>query len=279
MTEGACKIVKHDNAGTVNAPTFQSNISFQDELPYGIKHEINLIKKQTERDNKEKSLTMCELNGKLFVGNYAKGDEGSTEVLPCHKKYGKKARQIGDIHTHPFNSKDTIGLTPSEADLVESLNTSFKSGIPQVSCIVGAGRKGIINKSNHVHCFQATPEAIENADKVKKYNRAYNSSENIGNDVHSVFRENIGKDFVHIWYKDGKAIPKEQESNFETVKDIVNESVGLSKSRLRLEDIKDMEKSSFCRLLQDYNLPDNDSFAEICMNELAKRNLLGLLEY
>lgn len=269
-----CRIVRKEDAKT-KAVIPNAKVDFQSELPYSIKHEIDIIRHQTERDNREKSLTMCELNDKLFIGNYARGGESSTEVLPCHKKYGKNAKQIGDIHTHPFNNQDTIGLTPSEADLVENITASFKSGIPQISCIVGAGKKGFLSKSNHVHCFQPKPEAMEDAEKVKKYNRAYNLYPNIGNNVHPYFRENVGKDFIHIWYKNGKAIPKDQEASFEVSKDIFNETVGLSKKRLRMEDVRDMEKGSFCDLIQDYNMPDNNNIGLVCRNELAKRNILG----
>jgi hypothetical protein len=256
-----------------NAPV--TNNSFQEQLPYGIIHEINIIKKQTEKDNKEKSLTICELDNKIFIGNHAKGSHGSTEVLPCHRKYGKKARQIGDIHTHPFNDKSTIGLTPSEADFIGNLDQSFKSGIPQISCIVGAGKKSFLRKSDTVHCFQPKEELVNDAEKVKQYNRAYNKSENIGNDIHPFLREHIPNDFYHIWYKNGKAISKEEEKNPQVVKDLFVEMTGQSKKRLRLEDIKDMEKGSFCELIQGYNLPDNDNVGRICRDELERTNFLG----
>ena len=267
------KVCKFDETEAVIPTT--TNISFQNQLPSGVVHEINIIKKQTEKDNKEKSLTICELDNKLFIGNSAKGTASSTMVLPCHKKFGKNARQIGDVHTHPFNDKGTIGLTPSEADFIANINQSFASGIPQISCIVGAGKKGFMKKSNTVHCFQPKEELVNNSDKVRQYNRAYNKSENVGNDVEPFLRENIGNDFYHIWYKNNAAIPKEAEQTPEVVNELFGEMVGQSKKRLRLEDIKDMEKGSFCDLIQSYNMPDNNLIGEKCRNELERRNFLG----
>lgn len=260
-----------------NTPTavMPSSIDFNNELPYGITHEIKIIKKQTEKDNKEKSLTMCELDDKLFVGAYAKGTHSSTMVLPCHKKYGKDAKQIGDIHTHPMNDQSTIGVTPSESDFVANLNQSFASGIPQVSCVVGAGKKGIFKKSNTVHCFQPKEDVVNDPAKIKAYNRALTHSSNVGNDVHPYFRENIGDDFYHIWYRDNKAISKEQELDPQMSKQLFDEMLGLSKNRLRKGDIRDMEKGSFCDLIQSYNMPDNNNIGIICRNELERRNILG----
>lgn len=246
--------------------------SFQQELPNSIVREINIIKKQTEKDNKEKSLTICELGGKIFVGNDAKGTLSSTMVLPCHRKFGKNVRQIGDIHTHPFNDKETIGLTPSEADFIANINQSFESGIPQISCIVAAGKKSFFKKSNAVHCFQPKEELVNDAEKVKKYNRAYTHSANHGNEVHPYMRESFGNDFYHIWYQNGKAISKEDEKNMSEY--LLSEMLGQSHKNLR-NDIKDMEQGSFCQLIQNYNMPDNDNIERICRDKLRTKEFLG----
>lgn len=252
-----------------------TSISFQTELPYGVVNEIKIIKKQTEKDNKEKSLTMCELNNKLFIGGHAKGTLNGTMVLPCHKKYGKDARQIGDIHTHPFNDKETMGLTPSETDFIGNVNQSFSSSIPQVSCIISAGKKKFMKKGNMVHCFQPKEELVNNSEKVKQYNKAFNKSANMGNDVHPFLRENIGKDFYHIWYKNNIAITKDQEKNPEIEKEILDEMFGQSAKQLKLHGINDFEKTSFCQLMQDYNMPDNDDIAKMCRNKLETKELFG----
>jgi hypothetical protein len=263
------------NTPTTVISTPPSGISFEKELPYGITHEIKIIRKQTEKDNKEKSLTMCELDDKLFVGAYAKGTHSSTMVLPCHKKFGKDAKQIGDIHTHPISDPSTIGVTPSEADFVANLNQSFASGIPQISCVVGAGKKGIFKTSNITHCFQPKQEVIEDSNKIKTYNRALTHSSNVGNDVHPYFRENIGDDFYHIWYQGTQAITKEQELDYKTSKALFDEMLGQSKKRLRTHDIRDMEKGSFCDLIQGYNMPDNNNIGRICRDELERKGILG----
>lgn len=250
--------------------------SFQQELPDSIVREINIIKKQTEKDNKEKSLTICELGGKIFVGNDAKGTLSSTMVLPCHRKFGKNVRQIGDIHTHPFNDKETIGLTPSEADFIANINQSFESGIPQISCIVAAGKKSFFKKSNAVHCFQPKEELVNDAEKVKKYNRAYTHSANHGNEVHPYIRQNIPNDFYHIWYNSsGLAIPKEKEQDIQISKELFEDMIGQSGKHLKLHDIPDFEKGSFCQLIQGYNMPNNNNIERICRDKLTVKELFG----
>ena len=252
------------------------NTDFQNELPSSVINEIEIIRRQTEKDNKEKAITFCELDNRLFVGNYTRGDAGSTTVATCHKKFGKNAKKIGDAHTHPFNASGTIGATPSEADFVSNLGDSFQLGIPQVSCVVGSGKINPLKRSSHVHCFQPKEEVMNDPTKLKLYNRALMNSSNVGNDVSPYFRENIDSDFDHIWYdKKGKAIPVERESDYETSKELFEEMLGASKKRLRMSDIKDMDKGSFCQLIQAYNMPTNNNISNICYSELKKREILG----
>lgn len=271
----SCKVKKKKNKTFFDNDNNYIN-DFQKELPSSIKSEINTIKKQTESNNKENSLTICELGGKMFVGNNDKGTLSSTMVLPCHRKYGKNTKQIGDVHTHPFNDKQTMGLTPSEADFIANINTSFESGIPQVSCIVAAGDKKFFRKANMVHCFQPKEDLVNNAEKVRKYNRAYTHSANQGNEVHPFLRENIPQDFYHIWYdKDGKAITREQEKDPLVISYMIDEMLGQSAKRLK-DDIPQMEKSSFCQLIQGYNMPDNNNVENICRSRLTRKQFLGV---
>ncbi len=268
----SCK-VKAATDKTVAVTNSEFLEDFRNEIPYTIKHEIKVIKKQTEKDDREKSLTICKLNDKIFIGNYAKGRKDSTTILPCHKKYGKEAVEIGDIHTHPFNDKSTIGITPSEADMVGNLTDSFQSGTPKISCIVGAGKKSIFAKSDTIHCFQPKKEVIEDAHKIKMYNRAYGRSENVGNDVDPFLRQHLPDDLNHIWYVHGKALSKAEEREYS--EDLLSEMLGQSGRRLKFNDINVTEKGSFCDLIQGYNLPDNNEIGNKCRDRLEVKEFYG----
>lgn len=229
---------------------------FKDKIPTEFHDEIELVVDQTEKDEKEKSITFCRIEDKLFTGNYAKGQRGSTDVFPCHDKFGKKSIKIGDTHSHP--PEGSIGIMPSEADLTLNLMESKSYGVKQISCITN-------HESKNIHCFQ--PKVLPDRKKVNRYQTAlYNTGH--GNNVDSYFRENIGKDFDHSYYN--RKTYKRVNPN---ASDIVSDNFGRSTTRLRDRDIKDWEKGSFCTLLSDYAIGRDDKQLNSQVEKECKRVL------
>jgi hypothetical protein len=235
---------------------------FKDKIPSEFHDEIELITDQTEKDGKEKSITFCRIEDKLFTGNYAKGQRGSTEVKPCHSKFGKKSVKIGETHTHPPDDI-TIGLMPSEGDLYLNMLESKQYGVKQISCITN-------HESKNIHCIQ--PKELPDPKKVNRYQKALYNTGN-GNDVDPYFRENVGKDFDHSYYN---------RKNYKKVNpnahDIVADNFGKSTTRLRDRDIKDWEKGTFCSLLSSYAVGRDDTglasqVTKECKRVLKKRKI------
>jgi hypothetical protein len=108
-----------------------------------------------------------------------------------------------------------------------------------------------------VHCYQ--PKAVPTYQKVNQY---YNALDNTGkgNEVDPYFRENIGKDFTHSWY-DRKSFQRIQDPNPD---DILSDALGGSAKRYRSKDIAEIEKGTFCDIVQDYNMPENNELGRKC---------------
>ena len=215
---------------------------FDNEIPSRIRDEIEVVVDQTEKDGKEKSLTFCVVDNKIHTSNYAKGQRGSTEVKPCNeKKYGK-SEKIGDFHTHPIQPPGT-GIMTSEADFTLNLIESKHLGKKQISCITN-------HESKHVNCFY--PKDIPDSKRIRKYENALDNT-TTDNDVDPYFRQNIGKDFDHLYYN---------RKNWKKVKptsnEIVSDAFGNSTTRLRDRDIHDIEKGTFCDLVADYQVGRDD---------------------
>src|ERR671936_337239 len=92
-----------------------------------IQDELNLITEYTAKTNNEAEITICHRPSdnpdKYFIAGHDEGDENSVKLKPCNRKFGKST-QIGVVHTHPYNS-NVIGITPSDADLTNTLEDSF----------------------------------------------------------------------------------------------------------------------------------------------------------
>ena len=238
--------------------------AFRKNIPIELHNEIEQIVDETKRDNRERSLTFCKLPGreKVHVSNYAKGTIASTEVNPCAEKYGRSDR-VGDMHTHPVDDV-TIGITPSEADFVVNMDFAHENASKQVSCISN-------HESKMIHCFQA--KRVPDRKKVSEYQRALLRQDLTRQETEPFFRSNIGNDFVHAWF---------DRSSFKRVgkpaaKELVKDALGKSVKGLRLHT-KDMEKGTFCDLIQDYNNPEDDRIGQECRKELKKRKFL-IFEY
>ena len=228
------------------------------EIKYDIQHAID----RTKKDNKEKSLTFCRLKTekKIHTSNFAFGKEMSTEVKPCNEKYGEQATKIGDFHSHPFG-KMAMGITPSEADFSSTLYDSWENKNRQIGCISNHGSKMI-------HCYQ--PNKVPTWSKVNQY---YNALDNTGggNDIDPYFRENLDQDFTHSWY-DRKTFQRVPDPSAD---DIVSDALGGSAKRYRARDIEEIERGTFCDLLQDYNKPEDNSVGQHCRDyfEAAPKKL------
>ena len=239
---------------------------FGSSIPYELKYDIERAVKFTKKNNREHSLTFCTLPGKskIVTSSEARGKFGSTEVKACERKYGKSTK-IGDLHTHPTQSRSVLGTTPSEADFTANVVESSQLKRRQTSCITSAG-------SRYIHCF--IPKEVPDKSKVSQYKKALKQPTH-HNETSPYFRENIGKDFSHTYYN-RSTLKLDKNPN---IKDVVNDSFGKSKRGYRLSEIKEVEKGAFCDLMQDYNLPDSNQYSHTCRDELKKRSFIGLFEY
>lgn len=259
-----CRITKKRTPVYINTQTEDFNAS----IPRNIRNDIDYVVKKTKETGKEQSLTFCRLlgrNKKIYTSDYALGNNDATLVMPCNSSHGP-SEKIGDLHTHPTQDPDTVGITPSSADITSTLLESAKARIPQISCITSNEAKGI-------HCYQPKKEAMNDPEKVRGYRRSQYYISNSVADTHPYFRANIGDDFVHAWYdrKTFKRI-KHPESRL-----IVHDAFINSKNSLKYEDLEELEKGGFCQLVEDLNLPNTENrITEKCRKELQVREFLGI---
>lgn len=260
MNYGKCAIKKE----AVQSSAVET-ANFNRGIPSSVQDEIEYVNKLTKKTGAEQSLTFCRLKGrnKIFVSNYAKGDNDATYVMPCHSAHGH-AEKIGDMHTHPTQDPMTVGITPSVADFVSTLIESYNTKIPQISCISGPDAK-------HIHCYQPKKEILDDQEKLKMYKRALAYRERNVTDVHPYFREHVGDDFNHAWYDRKKSNRISQPKP----KEIVNDSFLTSRDYLKFKDIPDLEKGAFCDLVEDMSLPNNDNVGQECRKVLKVKEFLG----
>lgn len=240
---------------------------FVRNIPQTVRNEIEYVVKETAQTARENSLTFCVLDGsknKVFVSDYAAGNNSSTYSLPCNSRDGP-AKRIGDLHTHPTQDPTTIGITPSDADIVSTIEDSLESNLPQISCITSQDAK-------MVHCYQPKYRTLYDKDKLRNYrNAVYYQSQSIS-DINPYVKNNVGKDFDHAWYdrKTFKRIYRPKPA------DIVHDAFLRSQSNLRLDYIPELEKGVFCDSIQELNWPDkSDKVANECRRVLRSRTFLG----
>lgn len=232
------------------------SFSFKKNIPLTVKKEISKAVRKTSRSGNEQSLTWCRIKNtrKIFVDGQAAGTQTSTTTKPCSQK---NAERIGDMHTHPTYDPETIGLTPSTADIVSTLTDSLEAGIPQISCITGPNTK-------FVNCYQPKPNLLIDQQKIEGYTGAMDYNESSTTDIAPYVRENVGRDFDHALY-DRKTLKRVYNPS---AKDIVKDAI--MKSRENLEkNVENHKKPAFCRSVQDLNYPTNSNAVMFeCLKQL-----------
>lgn len=240
---------------------------FVRNIPQTVREEINYVVKQTANNGRENSLTFCVLDSnknKVYVSDYSQGNETATYSLPCNSDHGN-AKRIGDLHTHPTQDPTTIGITPSDADFVSTIEDSLQENLPQISCITSSDAKMI-------HCYQPKYRTLYDKEKLRNYrNSIYYQSSDLS-DINPYIRNNVGKDFDHAWY-DRKTFKRIYRPKPE---DIVHDAFLKSRGSLRVDWIPELEKGSFCDFIQESNFPDSrDRVANECRKQLRSRTFLG----
>lgn len=240
---------------------------FNKSIPREIQSDIEYLVDKTKEDNRERSITMCNVfykGNRIQTGGYATGNKGSTEVVDCNPNLGKSVK-IGDVRTHPIR-EDTPGDTPSVPDFIGNASDSARTGVRQISCITN-------HECKMIHCFR--PKLNMGYEKANKYIENYMLSEN-DLDANPFLRENIPKDFEHLYYDrhSFKFIRKPK------VNDIVDDALGKSVEATRSgKHFNELEKGTFCELIADYNVGDsmplNQKVANACRDKLRRYSILG----
>lgn len=221
--------------------------------------ELEAIRRHTNQTGNEASITFCKKKHKekLYVGNDFKGDLESTEIGDCSAKRGMGER-IGDAHSHPTGS-DTVGIVPSEADLVVNLETTFENKKPQISCITSPA-------ADYVHCFQ--PKTIIKGKKLNKYRNSAKTTQLY--DPHVI--DNVATDF-NIGLFDRNSGEKDESPE---PRRVIQNAFGRSTRGLR-KGVKEMERGVFCDFIQDITVPSDDRVSDTCKDELKKKGFLDYL--
>jgi len=242
-----------------------------DLTPY--KNDIRNAINRTKKNGKEVSLTYC---GDT-LSDFAKGTAEATEVRGCsiYDKRERKNKVILDFHTHPVTKRGTWGVTPSGADVMGTMEESYRQKQKQVSCIASP-------KSKNIHCF--IPKKVPDKKKISKYRKGINAKGYYGKPYHysapdidstrykdaTEFDLMVKNDFEHIWIKkrDFKSIQENTKSKTSDAMD--------AKRFGNVDSIKhiipDLDRSQFCnRNIQGYNDPTNHEMANDCTKRLNSR--------
>ena len=228
------------------------------KIPKEIMDELEAIRKHTSSTGREASITYCKKphKEKLYIGSDFHGDEDSTEIGDCSESRGA-GKRIGDAHSHPV-TYDTIGIIPSESDLVVNLETTTENKNPQISCITSPG-------ADYVHCFQS--KQIPKAKKLNSYRAATHRQglydpyviDHVANDFEiALFDRETGE-------RDNNPDPNR----------VIKNAFGNSTRTLR-KGVREMERGVFCDFIQDITVSKDDRVSDVCKTELKKK---GLLEY
>ena len=240
-----------------SSSTTAEAFSFKRTIPTTVKKDISKAVRKTSNSGNEQSLTWCRIKNtrKIFVSGQAGGTASSTTTKPCMQK---NTERIGDMHTHPTNDENTMGLTPSTADVVSTLTDSLEEGIPQISCITGPNTK-------FINCYQPKPNLLTDQQKIEGYTAAMEYHENSATDIAPYIRDNVARDFDHAVY-DRKSLKRVYNPS---AKDIVKDSIMKSKEILE-KNVENHQKPAFCKSLQDLNYPtNNDSVMVECLRQLG----------
>jgi hypothetical protein len=255
------KPVAAPSASTISNKDVPYNYSvYGKTIPYEIQQELDYITEFTKKHDKEAILTICQKPGddRYFVAGHEEGDESHVKIPVCNRKFGKTI-QVGTIHTHP-TIVDSIGLTPSDSDITETLADSYNFQNKQTDCILNAGAK-------YMHCY--SPRKNPTARQVENYMNSTERSPGIYSDKYIV--DHAKEDFSHFWYRrDNWTLVEDPPA-----KEIVKCAIEKSRPYIR-EKIKTMERQPFCNLVQDLNKPRDNEVSRQCKAVLKDRKLLGI---
>jgi len=220
-------------------------------------HEINHIKRFTQRTGKEASLTFCKRPGekRLYVGGSARGNEEGTMTDDCRSTFGI-AQRIGDIHTHPV-TQDVIGVVPSESDIYSTLVDSRNAAKRQISCITNS-------VSNLIECYE--PKSPPTMKKVAKYEDALSDSKGYG--TTGYYFDNVHKDF-RFGFFNARTGKQENPSPREITKAAFGRSL-----KYHRKVIDPLEVGPFCDYTQRFTKPEDDGVGETCRAMLRKKSIV-----
>lgn len=229
------------------------------KIPKEIKDELEAIRRHTRYTGNEASITYCKRpdKEKLYIGSDFHGGTESTEIGDCSKQRGT-GRRVGDAHSHPVGS-DTVGILPSEADMVVNLETTLENKKPQIMCVTSPA-------ADYVHCIQ--PKEIVRGKKLRSYQKAAQTSKLY--DPYVI--DNVAKDFeIGLFDRDTG-----DRDNNPDPKRVVKNAFGRSTRSLR-RSVREMERGVFCDFVQDLTVPADDRISDECKSELKKKGLLDYL--
>lgn len=228
-------------------------------IPPEVMSELNAITNFTKSTGREASITFCQKKGqkKVYVGGHTEGDETSTDVEICSKKFGN-AERIGDAHTHPV-AVDAVGIVPSEADMVGTLQESFFNNRPQVGCITS-------HYAPHILCMQ--PKYVPSPKELRRYEKALGNS---GLEPDPYFIDNINSIMDFGIYKKPSGIRDDEPDMKELMRSVFGKSGKYVRRR-----IEEMERGPFCNYIQQLTVPENDDVSMACKEELRTRKFAGI---
>jgi hypothetical protein len=235
-----------------------NDYSFRKFIPVSLHSPIKKAVSMTLSTGKEQALTFCRIKNtnKIFVASHVVGSDDQTTIKPCDTA---TSEQMGDLHTHPTQDSNTVGITPSTSDIVSTLTDSTDHKIAQISCITGPDSK-------YISCYQPKQAALNDKQKIENYKKTLNQTEGKVTDIPPYLRENVGNDFYHAWYSKSsfrRTVP--------TPKDVVKDAFARSGKYLREKDVPEPEKPRFCELISSINYPTPDKRVfKACVEYLRK---------
>jgi hypothetical protein len=232
------------------------------KIPKDIMDELAELRAHTRKTGNEASFTFCKRPhkpDKLYIGSDFQGDDSSVDVGDCDKATGKGTR-IGDAHSHPIES-DTVGLTPSDADVAGMMEATYRQKRKQIACITAPYREQDI-----VHCMEA--KKIPTKQQIKGYSQIPKNPYKFNPYV----IDNVAKDVdVALFDRDsGNRIENPEP------KRVIKNAFGKSRRHLQKTRRK-MEYGAFCEYIQDVFVPNDDRIQDECKAELRRKGLLDYL--
>jgi hypothetical protein len=241
-----------------NAKRFSENgdYTFGKVIPETLHAPIRQAVSLTNSTAREHSLTFCRIKDtkKIFVASQMAGGSDQTAIKPCDST----SDQMGDLHTHPTQDNNTVGITPSTSDIVSTLADSVRHDIPQISCITGP-------ESKYISCYQPKENVMRDKNKVRDYENTLRQTEGKVTDVPEYIRNNVGHDFTHAWYSKSSFKRMVPSSD-----DVVKDAFMKSGKFLKKDDVPAPEKPAFCNLIENLNYPTRDRrISRACLKYLG----------